>query len=103
MIEIQLTHYLILSAIIFTTGIVGIFINRKNVIIILMSIELILLAVNINLISFSIYLQDITGQIFTMLILTVAAAEAAIGLAIIVIFYRSKGSVEVENINQMKG
>tara|TARA_B100001939_G_C16748330_1_gene532787 strand:+ start:157 stop:468 length:312 start_codon:yes stop_codon:yes gene_type:complete len=103
MIEIQLTHYLILSAIIFTTGIVGIFINRKNVIIILMSIELILLAVNINLISFSIYLQDMTGQIFTMLILTVAAAEAAIGLAIIVIFYRSKGSVEVENINQMKG
>jgi len=103
MIEIQLIHYLILSAIIFTTGIVGIFINRKNVIIILMSIELILLAVNINLISFSIYLQDMTGQIFTMLILTVAAAEAAIGLAIIVIFYRSKGSVEVENINQMKG
>jgi NADH-quinone oxidoreductase subunit K len=103
MIEIQLTHYLILSAIIFTTGIVGIFINRKNVIIILMSIELILLAVNINLISFSMYLQDMTGQIFTMLILTVAAAEAAIGLAIIVIFYRSKGSVEVENINQMKG
>lgn len=103
MIEIQLTHYLTLSAIIFTTGIVGIFINRKNVIIILMSIELILLAVNINLISFSIYLQDMTGQIFTMLILTVAAAEAAIGLAIIVIFYRSKGSVEVENINQMKG
>ena len=103
MIEIELTHYLILSAIIFTTGIVGIFINRKNVIIILMSIELILLAVNINLISFSIYLQDMTGQIFTMLILTVAAAEAAIGLAIIVIFYRSKGSVEVENINQMKG
>jgi len=103
MIEIQLTHYLILSAIIFTTGIVGIFIDRKNVIIILMSIELILLAVNINLISFSIYLQDMTGQIFTMLILTVAAAEAAIGLAIIVIFYRSKGSVEVENINQMKG
>ena len=103
MIEIQLTHYLILSAIIFTTGIVGIFINRKNVIIILMSIELILLAVNINLISFSIYLQDMTGQIFTMLILTVAAAEAAIGLAIIVIYYRNSGTIRVEEIDKLKG
>ena len=103
MIEIGLGHYLILAAIIFAIGVVGIFLNRKNVIIILMSIELILLAVNINLVSFSIYLQDITGQIFTMLILTVAAAEAAIGLAIIVAYYRNKGSIRVEEIDEMKG
>ncbi len=103
MIEIGLGHYLTLSAIIFTIGIIGIFMNRKNVIIILMSIELILLAVNINLVSFSIYLQDLTGQIFTMFILTVAAAEAAIGLAIIVIFYKNKGSINVEQINSLKG
>ena len=103
MIEIGLGHYLILGAIIFSLGIIGIFLNRKNVIVILMSIELILLAVNINLVSFSIYLQDITGQIFTMLILTVAAAEAAIGLAIIVSYYRNRGSVRVEEINEMKG
>ena len=90
MIEIGLGHYLTLGAIIFSLGTLGIFLNRKNVIVILMSIELILLAVNINLVSFSIYLQDITGQIFTMLILTVAAAEAAIGLAIIVSYYRNK-------------
>ena len=89
MIEIGLGHYLTLASIIFTIGILGIFLNRKNVIIILMSIELILLAVNINLISFSIFSADIVGQIFTMLILTVAAAEAAIGLAIIVVFYRN--------------
>jgi len=103
MIEISLGHYLILGAIIFSIGMVGIFLNRKNVIVILMSIELILLAVNINLVSFSIHLQDIVGQIFTMLILTVAAAEAAIGLAIIVVYYRSKGSIRVEEINRMKG
>jgi|TARA_B100002051_G_C16281228_1_gene413633 NADH-quinone oxidoreductase subunit K len=103
MIEIGLGHYLVLSAIIFSLGTIGIFLNRKNVIVILMSIELILLAVNINLVSFSIFLQDITGQIFTMLILTVAAAEAAIGLAIIVVYYRNKGSIRVEEINQMKG
>jgi len=103
MIEIGLGHYLTLSAIIFAIGIVGIFLNRKNVIVILMSVELILLAVNFNLVSFSIYLQDITGQIFTMLILTVAAAEAAIGLAIIVSYYRNRGSVRVEEINEMKG
>ena len=103
MIEIGLGHYLSLGAIIFFLGILGIFLNRKNVIVILMSVELILLAVNINLVSFSIYLQDITGQIFTMLILTVAAAEAAIGLAIIVAYYRNKGSIRVEEINQMKG
>jgi len=103
MIEIGLGHYLTLGAIIFSLGTLGIFLNRKNVIVILMSIELILLAVNINLVSFSIYLQDITGQIFTMLILTVAAAEAAIGLAIIVTYYRNKGSIRVEEINEMKG
>ncbi len=103
MIEIGLGHYLILGAIIFSLGIIGIFLNRKNVIVILMSIELILLAVNINLVSFSIFLQDIVGQIFTMLILTVAAAEAAIGLAIIIVYYRNKGSIRVEEINQMKG
>ena len=103
MIEIGLGHYLTLGAIIFSLGTLGIFLNRKNVIVILMSIELILLAVNINLVSFSIYLQDITGQIFTMLILTVAAAEAAIGLAIIVTYYRNKGSIRVEDIHGMKG
>ena len=103
MIEIGLGHYLVLGAVIFSLGIIGIFLNRKNVIVILMSIELILLAVNINLVSFSIFLQDIVGQIFTMLILTVAAAEAAIGLAIIVAYYRNKGSIGVEEINQMKG
>tara|TARA_B100001996_G_scaffold350362_1_gene309680 strand:- start:1500 stop:1811 length:312 start_codon:yes stop_codon:yes gene_type:complete len=103
MIEIGLGHYLTLGAIIFSLGIVGIFLNRKNVIVILMSIELILLAVNINLISFSIFSGDILGQVFTMLILSIAAAEAAIGLAIIVIFYRNKGSIRVEDIHQMKG
>ena len=103
MIEICLGHYSTFGAIIFSIGTLGIFLNRKNVIVILMSVELILLAVNINLVSFSIYLQDITGQIFTMLILTVAAAEAAIGLAIIVSYYRNRGSVRVEEINEMKG
>ena len=103
MIEIGIGHYLTLSAIIFTIGIVGIFLNRKNVIIILMSIELILLAVNINLVSFSIYLQNLVGQIFTMFVLTVAAAEAAVGLAIIVIYYKNKGSIQVEQINTLKG
>ena len=103
MIEIGLGHYLSLGAIIFFLGVMGIFLNRKNVIVILMSIELILLAVNINLISFSIFSGNIIGQIFTMLILTVAAAEAAIGLAIIVIFYRNKGSIRVEDIHEMKG
>ena len=103
MIEVGLGHYLTLAAIIFTIGVVGIFLNRKNVIIILMSIELILLAVNINLVSFSIYLQNLTGQIFTMFILTVAAAEAAVGLAIIVIYYKNKGSINVEQISSLKG
>ena len=103
MTEIGLGHYLSLGAIIFSLGVIGIFLNRKNVIVILMSIELILLAVNINLISFSIFTGDIVGQIFTMLILTVAAAEAAIGLAIIVIYYRNRGSIRVEDIHEMKG
>ena len=103
MIEIGLGHYLSLAAIIFSIGIVGIFLNRKNVIIILMSIELMLLAVNINLVSFSIYLQNLVGQVFTMFILTVAAAEAAVGLAIIVIYYKNKGSINVEQISTLKG
>jgi len=103
MIEIGLGHYLTLAAIIFTIGIIGIFLNRKNVIIILMSIELILLAVNINLVSFSIYLQNLVGQVFAMFILTVAAAEAAVGLAIIVIYYKNRGSINVEQINSFKG
>ena len=103
MTEISLEHYLILAAIIFTIGIIGIFLNRKNVIIILMSIELILLAVNINLVSFSIYLQNLVGQVFTMFILTVAAAEAAVGLAIIVIYYKNRGSINVDEISSLKG
>ena len=103
MIEVGLGHYLTLSAIIFTIGITGVFMNRKNIIIILMSIELILLAVNINLVAFSIYSQDLVGQVFTMFILTVAAAEAAIGLAIIVIYYKNKGSINVEQISSLKG
>ena len=103
MTDIGLGHYLILSAIIFTIGVVGIFLNRKNVIVILMSIELILLAVNINLVSFSIFTQDLTGQIFTMFILTVAAAEAAIGVAIITVYYKNKGSIRVEDISSLKG
>ena len=103
MTEISLEHYLILAAIIFTIGIIGIFLNRKNLIVILMCIELLLLAVNINLVSFSIFLNDLSGQIFTFFILTVAAAEAAIGLAIIVVYYRNSGSIHVENINSLKG
>ena len=103
MFEIGLGHYLSLAAIIFAIGLAGVFLNRKNIIVILMSIELILLAVNINLVSFSIFINDLTGQIFTLFILTVAAAEAAIGLAIIVIFYRNKGSIRVEDIHEMKG
>ena len=103
MFEVSLGHYLTLGAIIFTIGIIGIFLNRKNVIVILMSIELILLAVNINLVSFSIFLQDISGLIFTLFILTVAAAEAAIGLAIIVVYYRNAGTIRVEEIENLKG
>ena len=103
MFEIGLGHYLSLGAIIFTVGVVGIFLNRKNIIVILMCIELILLAVNVNLVSFSIFINDLTGQIFTLFILTVAAAEAAIGLAIIVVYYRNSGTIRVEEINKLKG
>ncbi len=100
---IGLSHYLTVAAILFTLGIFGIFINRKNVIIILMSVELILLAVNINLVAFSHFLGDLAGQVFALLVLTVAAAEAAIGLAILVVFFRNRGSIAVEDINVMKG
>ena len=103
MIDIGLGHYLTLGAIIFTIGVIGIFLNRKNIIVILMSIELILLAVNINLVSFSIFLYNLIGQVFTLFILTVAAAEAAIGLAIIVVYYRNAGTISVEEINKLKG
>jgi NADH-quinone oxidoreductase subunit K len=102
-VTVGLGHYLAVAAILFTLGIFGIFLNRKNVIIILMSIELILLSVNINLVSFSSFLGDIVGQVFALLVLTVAAAEAAIGLAILVVFYRNRGSIAVEDINLMKG
>ncbi|MBL4726130.1 MAG: NADH-quinone oxidoreductase subunit NuoK [Rhizobiaceae bacterium] len=101
--EIGLTHYLSLGAILFTIGMLGIFLNRKNVIIILMSIELILLAVNINFVAFSNHLGDLVGQIFALLVLTVAAAEAAIGLAILVVFFRNRGSIAIEDVNVMKG
>ncbi|PHZ85322.1 NADH-quinone oxidoreductase subunit NuoK [Paremcibacter congregatus] len=101
--EIGLAHYLTVAAMLFTIGIFGIFLNRKNVIIILMSVELILLAVNINFVAFSAYLQDMVGQVFTMFILTVAAGEAAIGLAILVIYFRNRGTIAVEDINLMKG
>ncbi len=103
MIEVSLGHYLILGAIVFVIGVIGIFLNRKNVIVLLMSVELMLIAVNINLVAFSVYLQDIVGQIFTMFILTVAASEAAIGLAILVVFFRNKGSIHVDDINTLKG
>ncbi|MEJ8474314.1 NADH-quinone oxidoreductase subunit NuoK [Roseibium algae] len=101
--EIGLSHYLSVAAILFTIGIFGIFLNKKNVIVILMSIELILLSVNINFVAFSSHLGDLMGQIFTMLVLTVAAAEAAIGLAILVVYHRNRGSIAVEDINMMKG
>ncbi len=100
---VGLTHFLIVAAILFTLGIAGIILNRKNIIVILMSVELILLAVNINLVAFSAYLGDLTGQVFALLVLTVAAAESAIGLAILVVFYRNKGTIAVEDINMMKG
>ena len=103
MLSIGLGHYLTLAAIIFTIGVVGIFLNRKNVIVILMSSELILLAVNINLVAFSIFINDLSGQIFTLFILTVAAAEAAIGLAIIVVYFRNSDTIRVEEIKNLKG
>jgi len=100
---IPLAHYLTVAAILFTLGVFGIFLNRKNVIIILMSIELLLLAINLNMVAFSAYLGDLAGQVFAMFILTVAAAEAAIGLAILVVYFRNRGSIEVEDINLMRG
>ncbi|BCP53708.1 NADH-quinone oxidoreductase subunit K [Kaistia sp. 32K] len=100
---IGLSHYLTVAAILFTLGVFGIFLNRKNVIVILMSVELILLAVNLNLVTFSSFLGDLVGQIFALLVLTVAAAEAAIGLAILVVYFRNRGSIAVEDINMMKG
>ena len=101
--EIGLAHYLVVSATLFTLGVFGIFINRKNIIVILMSIELILLAVNINLVAFSTHLGDLTGQVFALLVLTVAAAEAALGLAILVVYFRNRGTIAVEDVNMMKG
>lgn len=101
--EIGLSHYLTVSAILFTIGVFGIFLNRKNVIVILMSIELILLSVNLNMVAFSHHLNDLVGQVFALFILTVAAAEASIGLAILVIFYRNRGTIAVEDVNMMKG
>ncbi|WP_206928719.1 NADH-quinone oxidoreductase subunit NuoK [Roseococcus thiosulfatophilus] len=103
MLDIGLAHYLVVSAILFVLGVFGIFMNRKNVIVILMSVELILLSVNLNLVAFSAQLGDLTGQVFAMFILTVAAAEAAIGLAIVVIYFRNRGSIEVEDISTLKG
>ena len=100
---IGLGHYLAVGAILFVLGVFGIFLNRKNVIVILMAIELILLAVNINLVAFSAYLGDMVGQVFAMFVLTVAAGEAAIGLAILVVYFRNRGSIAVEQINLMKG
>jgi len=100
---IGLTHYLTLASMLFTIGVFGIFVNRKNIIVILMSIELILLAVNINLVAFSVYLHDVVGQIFAMFVLTVAAAEAAVGLAILVTFFRNRGDIAVDDASVMKG
>jgi NADH-quinone oxidoreductase subunit K len=103
MMTIGLGHYLTVGAILFVLGVLGIFLNRKNVIIILMSVELILLSVNINLVAFSMHLGDLVGQVFTMFVLTVAAGEAAIGLAILVVYFRNRGSIAVDDINMMKG
>jgi len=100
---VGLEHYLVLAAILFTIGVFGIFLNRKNVIVILMSIELLLLAVSINMVAFSAFLGDLVGQVFALVVLTVAAAESAIGLAIIVVYFRNRGSIAVDDINLMKG
>lgn len=100
---IGLEHYLTVAAVLFVIGIFGLFLNRKNIIILLMSIELILLSVNINFVAFSSYMDDMAGQVFTLFILTVAAAEAAIGLAILVVFFRNRGTIDVEDVNVMKG
>ena len=101
--DITINHFLAVSAVLFTTGVVGIFVNRKNIIVILMAIELILLSVNLNLVAFSVFSGTITGQIFAMLVLTVAAAEAAVGLAILVVYFRNRGDIAVENVDLMKG
>lgn len=101
--NISLEHYLILSALLFSVGVTGLFMNRKSVITILMSIELMLLAVNINFVAFSVHLQDIVGQIFSLIILSIAAAEISIGLAILVLYFRNRGSIEIEDVNQMRG
>lgn len=101
--NISLEHYLILAALIFSIGVTGLFMNRKSVITILMSIELMLLAVNINFVAFSVYLQDIVGQVFSLIILSIAAAEISIGLAILVLYFRNRDSIEIEDVNQMKG
>lgn len=103
MMEVGLGHYLAVAAVLFTIGVFGIFVNRKNVIILLMSIELILLSVNINLVAFSSFLGDLAGQVFALFVLTVAAAEAAVGLAILVVFFRNRGDISVEGVNLMKG
>jgi NADH-quinone oxidoreductase subunit K len=102
-VQIGLQHYLVVAAVLFTIAVVGIFLNRKNVIVILMSIELILLAVNINFVAFSAFSGDLTGQVFALFVLTVAAAEAAIGLAILVVYFRNRGTIAVEDVNLMKG
>ncbi|MCP5363205.1 MAG: NADH-quinone oxidoreductase subunit NuoK [Rickettsiaceae bacterium] len=101
--NISLEHYLILAAFVFSIGVTGLFMNRKSVITILMAIELMLLAVNINFVAFSVYLQDVVGQVFSIIILSIAAAEISIGLAILVLYFRNRGSIEIEDINQMKG
>ena len=101
--EISLEHYLILSSLLFAIGVSGLFMNRKNVITILMSVELMLLAGNINFVAFSVHLQDIVGQVFSIIVLSIAAAEVSIGLAILVLYYRNRGSIEIEDINQMRG
>ena len=103
MVDLTLNHYLVLSGALFTIGVLGVFINRKNLIVILMSLELMLLSVNINLVAFSVFMGDIRGQVFAMLVLTVAAAEAAVGLAILVTYFRNRGNIAVENVNTLKG
>jgi NADH-quinone oxidoreductase subunit K len=103
MFELTLAHYLTVSAIVFTLGVFGVFLNRRNIIIVLMSIELMLLAVNINFVAFSWFLKDLSGQIFSLFILTVAAAESAIGLAILVVYYRNRSTIKVDDMSQMRG
>lgn len=103
MLELTLTHYLVVSSIVFTLGVLGVFLNRRNIIIVLMSIELMLLAVNINFVAFSWFLKDLSGQVFSLFILTVAAAEAAIGLAILVVYFRNRSTIKIDDLSQMKG